>query len=132
MRHPPTPPGEDIQPAAPPSNPIIDWDMPAHRNPSMPRVDDESKDPTGFWSVGGSTTVSLSGNQGYYEDTTLRSSFSRHFRAEVDTAHTDVILIICGFVSGLVDGLSFNAWGSFASMQTGIHPLSFPAEPTAY
>ncbi|KAH8426665.1 YoaK family protein [Aspergillus melleus] len=120
MRHPPTSPSEEIQPAAPPSNQLIYWDTPAAPNPSLPRLDDESKDPTGMWSVGGSTTVSLSGNQGIYsEDTTFLSTLSRHFRTEIDTKHTDVILIICGFVSGLIDGLSFNAWGSFASMQTG-------------
>lgn len=89
----------------------------------MSRLDDESKDPAGMWSVGGSTTVSLSGNQGTYsEEYTLLSTFSRHFRSEIDTTHTDVILVICGFVSGLVDGLSFNAWGNFSSMQTGIPP----------
>ncbi|KAJ6171223.1 hypothetical protein N7470_000290 [Penicillium chermesinum] len=38
---------------------------------------------------------------------------------ELDRTHTDLVLIICGFVAGLVDGLSFNAWGSFSSMQTG-------------
>ncbi|KAJ5364914.1 uncharacterized protein N7496_010627 [Penicillium cataractarum] len=44
---------------------------------------------------------------------------SRYFSVEIDRKHTDIILIVCGFVGGLVDGLSFNAWGSFSSMQTG-------------
>lgn len=70
-----------------------------------------------------SANVSLSvGNQETLSDG--RSRMSRYFSAEVDTAWTDVLLIICGFVSGLVDGLSFNAWGSFSSMQTGILPYS--------
>ncbi|GAE00001.1 conserved hypothetical protein [Paecilomyces variotii No. 5] len=46
-------------------------------------------------------------------------SWSGYFRAEVDTRWSDLILILCGFVGGLVDGLAFNAWGNFASMQTG-------------
>ncbi|KAJ5217157.1 hypothetical protein N7468_010165 [Penicillium chermesinum] len=44
---------------------------------------------------------------------------SRYMGMELDRTHTDLVLIICGFVAGLVDGLSFNAWGSFSSMQTG-------------
>ncbi|KAI3238200.1 hypothetical protein DTO012A9_2042 [Penicillium roqueforti] len=72
----------------------------------------------GIWSSGGSTAVSVSGNQ-TPEDNTVCSTISRHFRADIDTTHTDIPLIVCGFVGGLVDGLSFNAWGSFSSMQTG-------------
>jgi hypothetical protein len=52
------------------------------------------------------------------------SQISQYFLAELDPRRADVILIVCGFVSGLVDGLSFNAWGSFSSMQTGM--LSTP------
>ncbi|KAJ5700870.1 hypothetical protein N7493_011916 [Penicillium malachiteum] len=44
---------------------------------------------------------------------------AKYLLMELDPKHADIILIICGFVSGLVDGLSFNAWGSFSSMQTG-------------
>lgn len=51
---------------------------------------------------------------------------SRYFFTELNPRGADIILIICGFVGGLVDGLSFNAWGSFSSMQTGMycHPYS--------
>lgn len=63
--------------------------------------------------------MSLSGGQ--MEDDSGLSTLSRHFRANITTKHTDVVLIICGFVGGLVDGLSFNAWGSFSSMQTGMY-----------
>ncbi|KAJ6008376.1 hypothetical protein N7540_012352 [Penicillium herquei] len=45
---------------------------------------------------------------------------AQYLLMELDPKHADIVLIICGFVSGLVDGLSFNAWGSFSSMQTGI------------
>ncbi|KAJ5669190.1 hypothetical protein N7462_010260 [Penicillium macrosclerotiorum] len=43
----------------------------------------------------------------------------QYFCVELDARRAYVALVICGFVSGLVDGLSFNAWGSFSSMQTG-------------
>jgi hypothetical protein len=62
--------------------------------------------------------VSVSGNQ-TEDDNTVYSTISRHFGADINTKNTDIPLIICGFVGGLVDGLSFNAWGSFSSMQTG-------------
>ncbi|KAL2794311.1 hypothetical protein BJX66DRAFT_201013 [Aspergillus keveii] len=81
----------------------------------------ESKDPAGLWSVGGSTTVSLAGGPTLSDDepTTWQSSFLRHMTCNLDPQYTDIFLVMCGFVSGLVDGLSFNAWGSFSSMQTG-------------
>lgn len=85
----------------------------------------ESKDETtdgSFWSIrGGSTNVSLSGrNQDAIpSEFSLRDSMSRYFLAEINTNWTDGLLIVCAFVSGLVDGLSFNAWGSFSSMQSG-------------
>lgn len=47
------------------------------------------------------------------------SKISNYFLVELNPRRADIILIICGFVGGLVDGLSFNAWGSFSSMQTG-------------
>jgi hypothetical protein len=84
-------------------------------------TNDETKYTPGLWSSGGSTAVSLSGNQ-TQEANTLPATLLRHFRANIDTKHTDIVLIICGFVGGLVDGLSFNAWGSFSSMQTGMYP----------
>lgn len=52
------------------------------------------------------------------------SRILQYFLVELDPRHADVILVVCGFVSGLVDGLSFNAWGSFSSMQTGRLPIS--------
>lgn len=49
-------------------------------------------------------------------------SYVSHFmKMELDNSYTDIVLIVCGFVAGLVDGLSFNAWGSFSSMQTGTY-----------
>lgn len=43
----------------------------------------------------------------------------RYLASDINTKRADIVLIICGFVSGLVDGVSYTAWGSFASMQTG-------------
>lgn len=90
--------------------------------PSKARLDDDEAKEAGLWSVRGSTNVSLSGgNQAtILDDFSVRQSMSRYFQAGINTEWTDVLLIICGFVSGLVDGLSFNAWGSFSSMQTGL------------
>ncbi|KAL2866998.1 YoaK family protein [Aspergillus lucknowensis] len=99
------------------NNHLTYWDTaPGPQGPQY-----ESKDPAGIWSVGGSTTVSLAGNPPLSNEelTTWQSSFSRHMECNISTQYTDIFLVMCGFVSGLIDGLSFNAWGSFASMQTG-------------
>ncbi|PYH47844.1 YoaK family protein [Aspergillus saccharolyticus JOP 1030-1] len=77
-----------------------------------------SEDRGGRWSSGNSTIVSL--NQSHDGDKmTVMARIARHLQADIDLAYADLPLIVCGFVSGLVDGLSFNAWGSFSSMQTG-------------
>jgi hypothetical protein len=87
---------------------------------TLPSQRDDFNDRPGLWSRGQSTDVSLQGDED--SSSGLRSTLIRHFAADIDTKYTDLILIVCGFVSGLVDGLSFNAWGSFASMQTGPYP----------
>lgn len=90
--------------------------------PSKSRLEgDEAKDGGGLWSIRGSTSASLSaGNQTTISDgVSLREVMSQYCQAGINTEWTDVLLIISGFVSGLVDGLSFNSWGSFSSMQTG-------------
>ncbi|RAH42348.1 YoaK family protein [Aspergillus brunneoviolaceus CBS 621.78] len=77
-----------------------------------------SEDRGGLWSSGNSTIVSLAQSNDDGE-TTFYGRLARHLQSEIDIAYADIPLIVCGFVSGLVDGLSFNAWGSFSSMQTG-------------
>ncbi|KAK2791787.1 hypothetical protein FQN52_004470 [Onygenales sp. PD_12] len=47
------------------------------------------------------------------------SRVAYHFNEEVDTSWCDMLLLACSFASGVIDSLAFNAWGSFASMQTG-------------
>ncbi|KAJ5045247.1 hypothetical protein NUH16_002059 [Penicillium rubens] len=121
MHHRPPSPSGFIEPLtttarAPDARSIYQTDLTTATS-RLERPNEEFKYTPGIWSSGGSTAVSVSGNQ--TEDNTFRSTISRHFRADIDTKHTDIPLIICGFVGGLVDGLSFNAWGSFSSMQTG-------------
>ncbi|EFQ99531.1 hypothetical protein MGYG_02543 [Nannizzia gypsea CBS 118893] len=43
----------------------------------------------------------------------------RHFKRDINTAGTEILLIACAFISGVIDSAAFNAWGSFANMQTG-------------
>jgi hypothetical protein len=64
------------------------------------------------------TAVSDPGND--YNSSSSPSKLSQYLFTELNPRRADIILIICGFVGGLVDGLSFNAWGSFSSMQTGM------------
>ncbi|KAK3172869.1 hypothetical protein OEA41_006194 [Lepraria neglecta] len=42
-----------------------------------------------------------------------------HFTTDVSTAHADILLLTCCFISGLVDSTIYNAYGTFVSMQTG-------------
>jgi hypothetical protein len=86
---------------------------------TIPPKPDNSNDQPGLWSARHSTDVSLQPGDEVSDSEGIRSTLIRHFAAEINTKYTDLLLIICGFVSGLVDGLCFNAWGSFASMQTG-------------
>ncbi|GMF68335.1 unnamed protein product [Aspergillus oryzae] len=129
MHHapPPTSSSGDLLVSAPENHLSVNWDPSSLANPPVPRIDNNPKETGGTWGDGCSAATSLTDNQ---DDTTLRSSLARHFRTNIDTTHTDIVLIICGFVSGLVDGLSFNAWGSFASMQTGM-PLLHPRTRTS-
>ena len=42
-----------------------------------------------------------------------------HLTAEISPDHTDILLLICCFISGLVDSTIYAAFGTFVSMQTG-------------
>ncbi|PGG98107.1 hypothetical protein AJ79_02523 [Helicocarpus griseus UAMH5409] len=42
-----------------------------------------------------------------------------HLKEDVDPTWSDMLLVVCSFISGVIDSLAFNAWGSFANMQTG-------------
>ncbi|KAF4759749.1 hypothetical protein HAV15_006420 [Penicillium sp. str.  len=123
MNHQPSSPSGFIEPLtttarrAPDARSINQTDL-TTANSRLEQPNEEFKYTPGIWSSRCSIAASISGKQ-TPEDNTVGSTISRHFRANIDTRHTDIPLIMCGFVSGLVDGLSFNAWGSFSSMQTG-------------
>lgn len=70
------------------------------------------------YSLAGSTNVSLADAK--EEERGRRTGLGRYLLSEIDPSWTDVILVICGFISGLVDGLSFTYWKSFSDMQTGM------------
>lgn len=124
MNHQPSSPSGFIEPLtttarrAPDARSINQTDL-TTANSRLEQPNEEFKYTPGIWSSRCSIAASISGKQ-TPEDNTVGSTISRHFRANIDTRHTDIPLIMCGFVSGLVDGLSFNAWGSFSSMQTGM------------
>ena len=46
-------------------------------------------------------------------------NFRTYLRKEISTIYADFLLLICCFISGLVDSTVFNAYGTFVSMQTG-------------
>jgi hypothetical protein len=69
---------------------------------------------------GQSSRSSMTAVDPFEEDLSFRQRVSRHFAEDVDTRWTDLLLIVCSLISGMLDSAAFNAWGSFASMQTGI------------
>lgn len=45
----------------------------------------------------------------------------RYWNGDVDPKWADLLLILCFFISGMVDSVAFNVWSCFASMQTGMY-----------
>ncbi|KAF3482671.1 uncharacterized protein GIQ15_01995 [Arthroderma uncinatum] len=43
----------------------------------------------------------------------------QYLKREINPSGAEVLLIICAFISGVIDSAAFSAWGSFANMQTG-------------
>lgn len=68
------------------------------------------------YSVANSNNVSIADAIG--EECKPRPGIGIYLLSEIDTSWTDTTVIICGFVSGLVDGLSFTYWNSFSDMKT--------------
>lgn len=76
--------------------------------------------------LAGSTNVSIAdtlNDEAESPAPSKRSKLGKYFLSDIDRNWTEAILISCGFVSGLIDGLSFTFWSSFSSMQTGMHPV---------
>ncbi|KAJ6179958.1 hypothetical protein N7519_010419 [Penicillium mononematosum] len=94
MHHRPPSPSGFIEPLtttarAPDARSIYQTDL-TTANSRLERPNEEFKYTPGIWSSGGSTAVSVSGNQ--TEDNTFRSTISRHFQADIDTTHTEIPL----------------------------------------
>lgn len=49
----------------------------------------------------------------------LVNRLNKAARAEIRRDWTDVVLIFCYIITGLLDSASISIWGSFVSMQTG-------------
>jgi len=98
------------------------------------RSDDVEKQARSPYSnpLAGSTNVSIAEtlNEEETPAPSKRSKLGKYFLSDIDRNWTEAILISCGFVSGLVDGLSFTFWSSFSSMQTGMHPTPHPTSPS--
>ena len=96
----------------------------------IPMLDIEERRIRPPHSLSGSTTASIA-EQPEDEEGSLKAKLRRYWLSDIDRDWTDILLIICGYISGLVEGLSFNYWGSFSNMQTGIfpnqtNPLNYP------
>ncbi|TGJ81061.1 hypothetical protein E0Z10_g7708 [Xylaria hypoxylon] len=69
---------------------------------------------------GGSTTTSGDEEQPLLGGSrSLKSGWRKNMMADVNREWTDLILLACYFVTGLLDSASISTWGSFVSMQTG-------------
>lgn len=47
------------------------------------------------------------------------SHLRRHFDSKINYNHSDHILLLCWFTTGILDSTMFNAYRTFVSMQTG-------------
>jgi hypothetical protein len=50
---------------------------------------------------------------------TSRGPVQRYFNRELDVAYMSIVIILCFFISGLIDSVAFNSWNCFVDMQTG-------------
>jgi hypothetical protein len=57
----------------------------------------------------------------------MPSRIKRYFvHDELVSTYMRGVLMICFFISGLVDAVAFNSWNCFVNMQTGEHPILAP------
>ncbi|KAH6648630.1 hypothetical protein BKA67DRAFT_661591 [Truncatella angustata] len=78
----------------------------------------------GYGTVNNGTTGTRTNPRGDEEQALLGRSASKpswrsYLTATVNRDWADLILLLCYFVTGLLDSASINTWGSFVSMQTG-------------
>jgi hypothetical protein len=50
-----------------------------------------------------------------------RSRLKQYFFLDLERAYMSGALMVCFFISGLVDSVAFNSWNCFVNMQTGEH-----------
>ncbi|KAK3697798.1 hypothetical protein LTR37_017263 [Vermiconidia calcicola] len=53
------------------------------------------------------------------QDVPNSAKLKRYLNADIGTRWADMILVVCFFISGLIDAGAYNAYGCFSSMQTG-------------
>lgn len=70
--------------------------------------------------VSGRSSVTLVVDPDQIQDRPRNCRFPPCFSDEIDTTRADILLLACSFVSGVLDSAAFNAWGSFANMQSGM------------
>ena len=51
------------------------------------------------------------------EDASPYTKFTNHLTSDIDVGRADLILIICFFISGLIDAGAYNAYECFTGMQ---------------
>ncbi|KAJ5091853.1 hypothetical protein NUU61_006723 [Penicillium alfredii] len=66
------------------------------------------------------SSLEISSNKSHIFDRDLpfKDGLRRYLFSDIDTTWGEFPLICCGYVSGLIDGLSYNAWGNFSNMHT--------------
>lgn len=57
------------------------------------------------------------------EDDSLLARLRRTLVSDVSRSWADLVLLLCYFVTGLLDSASTQVWGAFVSMQTGNPPF---------
>lgn len=50
----------------------------------------------------------------------LKSGWRKTMATDIHREWTDLVLLVCYVVTGLLDSASISTWGSFVSMQTGL------------
>ncbi|KAK3707534.1 hypothetical protein LTR37_012029 [Vermiconidia calcicola] len=62
------------------------------------------------------------------QDVPNSTKLKRYLNADIETRWADLILVVCFFISGLIDAGAYNAYGCFSSMQRGSSSESPPGD----
>ncbi|OGE47607.1 hypothetical protein PENARI_c040G03722 [Penicillium arizonense] len=96
---------------------LIDFGTP--RGSSSPNFDDVERQTPKPLSFTKSLELSSIKCHAFGRDLRFRHALGDYLLSEIDATWSDLPLMGCGYVSGLIDGLSYNAWGNFSNMHTG-------------